>query len=58
MTTANDTKRLTAYVPTDLYWRMKEQSKAENRTMSNYIETMIRRAFEGQEPAGREVAND
>ncbi len=57
MTTANDTKRLTAYVPTDLYWRMKEQSKAENRTMSNYIETMIRRTLEGQEPAEQEVAN-
>jgi hypothetical protein len=36
------TKRLTAYVPTDLYWWLKEQSKSENRTVSNYIETMIR----------------
>jgi hypothetical protein len=40
--TASAIKRLTAYVPVELYEWLKEHSKSENRTVSNYIETMIR----------------
>ncbi len=40
--TASAIKRLTSYLPVELYEWVKERSKSENRTVSNYIETMIR----------------
>lgn len=44
MTTAKpEQTRLVAYVPTDLHGWVKRQASAENRTVSNFIETLLRR---------------
>lgn len=50
MTANTDTKRLTAYIPADLHRWLKVRSRQENRTVSNFVETLIR-SLKSQETA-------
>ena len=41
MTTATETVRLVAYIPPDLHRWVKARASAQNRTLSNFVETLL-----------------
>lgn len=50
--TAPDTKRLVAYISDDLHEWLKDRSKQENRSLSNFVETLVRERRDEEGAAG------
>jgi hypothetical protein len=46
-TDRTETVRLVAYIPAELHRQVKAAASAENRTISNYLETLLRAALKG-----------
>ena len=58
MTVATDKTRVSAYVPEDLKEKAEQLAADEGRSLSNYIEQLLKNQVLAAEAAGRKWAGD